>query len=84
MRIAPRTFSSNLGSVYLYVFPDPTQRQRIETYSITSDWGRNYFSARQISGEILRTQIVRQTILEVLDKIRKFKETDPNAKGLGI
>lgn len=85
MKVATRIFNNSNGPVYPYVFQDPSQRQRIETYLIIQpDPGRLHYIPRQTSTELLRLSIVRQTIQEVLDKIQKFKETDPNAKGLGI
>ena len=84
MKIAPKLFPNNsLGSVYWYVFSEP-ERRRIETYLINAERARNHYTARQTSGEILRMPIVRQTIQEVLDKAKQFKETDPNANGLGL
>jgi hypothetical protein len=85
MNIAPRIFANSNGPVYPYVFQDPSQRQRIETYLIIQpDRGRLHYIPRQASTELLRLPIVQQTIREVLDKLQEFKATDPNAKGLGL
>jgi len=83
VKIAPKNFPSSLGRVYYYIFSD-IDRQQIEKYLINADLGRNYYTARQTTGEQLRMPIVQQTIQVVLDKIKKFKETDANAKGLGL
>jgi hypothetical protein len=83
IKIAPKNFPSSLGRVYDYIFSD-IDRQRIEKYLINADLGRNYYTARQTTGEQLRMPIVQQTIQIVLDKIETFKKTDNNAKGLSL
>jgi hypothetical protein len=81
-RLPERDYS---GQAYPTVFSDVALRQRIETYLIDADPGRNRFSARQASSDLLRMPLVQQTIQEVLTRVKRLKETEPDtAKLLGL
>jgi hypothetical protein len=84
MTIAPKWFNNSRGAVYPCVFQDQELRQRIEAYLIIADFGRNHHVARQMSSDLLRMPAVQRTIQEVIDNVKKFKETDPAAKALGL
>jgi uncharacterized membrane-anchored protein YhcB (DUF1043 family) len=74
-----------LTTAYGSIFADATMRHRIETYLINADPGRKRFSARQANSEHLRMPIVQQTIQDVLDCVKRFKENQPeSAKNLGL
>lgn len=85
LAIEPKAFNDSRGRAFLYIFPDGALRQRIETYLINADLGRNHFTARSVNGEMLRLQIVQQTIQQVLNGLRDFRENDPTSAGqLGL
>ena len=80
----PRRFPKSLDEAYLYIFTDAL-RQRIETYLTYRDPEHRNDHARQPSGELLRMPIVQQTIQEVLERVEKFKQAEPeNWEKLGL
>jgi hypothetical protein len=83
--IVPRSIFGTGTPGYPSIFPDGELRTRIEAYLIDADFGRNRFTARQANPEQLRMPIVRQTIQRVLDRVKEFRESDPeNARRLGL
>ena len=70
---------------YSTVFSDENLRTRIQQYLMDADFGRNRFTARQANSDQLHLPVVQQTIKEVLDRVKQFRESDPeNARKLGF
>lgn len=67
------------GYGYGIVFPDLELRQNIETYLIDRKGER--MQARPVTPELLRLQVVRDTIQRVLDAVEEIKRTDPEVAG---
>lgn len=88
LRVTPKFIQSTKGfttNAYGLVFPDPDFRQRIESYLIEADIGRNRFHARPLSSDQLRLPVVQKTIAQVLDCVKRFKEENPiDAKNIGL
>jgi len=77
--------SSPSGPAYPRVFPDSDLRLRIETYLIDADLGRHRANARPVADELLRRPTVQETISQVLDSVKQFKEKDPgSASKMGL
>jgi len=84
-KISTQRISDSVGRASCFIFKSEMLRQRIETYLIKQDLGREHFPARKASSDDLRMPIMQQTIQEVLDCVKKFRETDPeNARKLGL
>lgn len=88
VKIGPKVVTAPSGSVsnaYGLVFPDPEFRQRIERHLVHFELSRNRFGARPIDTEQLRLPIVQETIRQVLDAARKFKDEHSDlAKQIGL
>jgi hypothetical protein len=63
------------GNGYGIVFPDPDLRQNIDTFLIDRKGER--MQARSLTPELLRLQVVRNTIQKVLDAIEAINRDDP-------
>lgn len=79
--IAENFFSNQDASNMSYpaIFPDSDLQRRIEMYLIDADWVRPRFQTRQVTIDLLRTPIVQQTIRNVLDCTKRFKENHPHS-----
>jgi Na+-transporting methylmalonyl-CoA/oxaloacetate decarboxylase gamma subunit len=87
VRLYPQTFDARraYGRVFPLVFDDLNLCRRIESYLIEADLGKNTSRARQIGPDQLRLPQVRQTIDDVLDRVKKFREAEPEyARTLGF